>query len=62
MNETVKLPSGVSIPKLTPEEADRRCYLSKDMLNMMHLAPVGQPVACIMKAPVPRAYHGALRR
>ena len=46
MNETVKLPSGVSVPKLTPEEADRRCYLSKDMLNMMHLAPVGQPVAC----------------
>jgi hypothetical protein len=31
---------------MSPEEADRRCYLSKDMLDLMHLAPVGQPVAC----------------
>ena len=48
MNETVKLPSGVEIEirKITPEEAERRCYLSKEMLNLMHLAPVGQPVAC----------------
>ena len=46
MNETVKLPSGVTVPKITPEEADRRRYLSKDMLDMMHLSPVGQPVAC----------------
>ncbi len=48
MNETVKLPSGgtVTIPKLTPEEAERRCYLTREMLNLMHLAPVGQPVAC----------------
>ena len=46
MNETVKLPSGVAIPRITPEEADRRRYLSKDMLDMMHLAPMGQPAAC----------------
>jgi len=46
VNETVKLPSGVTIPKLSPEEIERRCYLSKDMLDLMHLAPVGQPVAC----------------
>ena len=44
--ETVKLPSGVSIPKMTPEEANRRSYLSKEMLDMMHLSPVGNPVAC----------------
>ena len=48
MNETVKLPSGgtVTIPKLAPEEAERRCYLTREMLDLMHLAPVGQPVAC----------------
>ena len=44
--ETVKLPSGVSIPKMSPEEADRRSYLTKEMLDMMHLSPVGQPAAC----------------
>ena len=44
--ETVKLPSGVSIPKMTPEEADRRSYLTKEMLDMMHLSPVGNPAAC----------------
>ena len=44
--ETVKLPSGVTIPKITPEEADKRCYLSRAMLDMMHLSPVGQPAAC----------------
>jgi hypothetical protein len=48
VNETVKLPSGgtVTIPKLMPEEAERRCYLTREMLDLMHLAPVGQPVAC----------------
>ena len=46
MNETVKLPSGAVIPKITPEEADRRCYLSQSMLDLMHLSPVGAPVAC----------------
>jgi len=44
--ETVKLPSGVSIPKMSPEEAERRSYLTKEMLDMMHLSPVGQPAAC----------------
>ena len=44
--ETVKFPSGVSIPKMTPEEAERRSYLSKAMLDMMHLSPVGNPAAC----------------
>ena len=46
MNETVKLASGAAIPRIAPEEAERRCYLSKTMLNLMHLSPVGDPVAC----------------
>ncbi len=41
----MKLPSGVSIPRVTAEEADRRRFLSKALLNLMHLAPVGDPVA-----------------
>ncbi len=45
MNETMKLPSGVSIPRVTAEEADRRRYLSKQLLNVMHLSPMGDPVA-----------------
>ncbi len=45
MNQTMKLPSGVSIPKVTREEADRRCYLTRELLNLMHLSPVGDPVA-----------------
>ncbi len=45
MNRSMKLPSGASIPCLTPAEADRRGYLSRDLLNLMHLAPMGDPVA-----------------
>ncbi len=45
MNETMKLPSGASIPRITSEEAARRSYLSKQLLNLMHLSPVGDPVA-----------------
>ena len=41
----MKLPSGASIPKVTREEADRRCYLTRELLNLMHLSPVGDPVA-----------------
>ena len=43
--EEIKLYSGVSIRRVTPEEADKRCYLSGTMLNRMHLSPVGDPVA-----------------
>ncbi len=41
----MKLPSGATIAKVTPEEAARRSYLSRELLNLMHLAPVGDPVA-----------------
>ncbi len=41
----MKLPSGASIPRMTPEEADRRRYLSHALLNRMHLTPAGDPVA-----------------
>ena len=44
-NQSMKLPSGATIRAVTPEEADRRCYLSRQLLNLMHLAPVGDPVA-----------------
>ena len=45
MNQTMKLPSGVTIAKVTAEEASRRSYLSMALLNLMHLAPEGDPVA-----------------
>ncbi len=45
MNQPMKLPSGATIAKVTPEEAARRSYLSRELLNLMHLAPVGDPVA-----------------
>ncbi len=41
----MKLPSGASISRVTPEEAARRSYLSKSLLNLMHLSPIGDPVA-----------------
>ena len=45
MNSSMKLPSGATIPCLKPAEAERRGYLSQELLNLMHLAPVGDPVA-----------------
>ncbi len=42
----MKLPNGASIPCITPEEADRRRYLSDQLLDLMHLSPTGDPVAC----------------
>ncbi len=38
------LPSGATVPYLSPEEADRRHYLSGALLDRMHLAPTGNPV------------------
>lgn len=46
MNDTVKIASGAEIRRITPEEAEKKCYLSMSMLNLMHLSPVGDPVAC----------------
>lgn len=63
MNETVKMPSGVtiSIPRMTPEEAERRCYLTHEMLDLMHLAPVGQPAAFSGEAESPVFYYDPSR-
>ncbi len=41
----MKLPSGVTIPRVSAEEAAKRSYLSRELLNLMHLAPDGNPVA-----------------
>ena len=52
----MKLPSGATIPCLKPAEAERRGYLSQELLNLMHLAPVGDPVAYsepAMPMPIP---------
>lgn len=45
MEHSYTLRSGAPIPKLTPDEADRRRYLSRDLLNLMHLSPMDDPVA-----------------
>ncbi len=41
----MKLPSGAIIPRVTAEQAEKRGYLSRALLNLMHLAPMGDPVA-----------------
>lgn len=46
MSNSETMNAGSRIPCLSPEEAERRHYLSLDLLNLMHLAPVGEPVAC----------------
>ena len=43
--EILKTRSGAPIPQLTPEQAERRHYLTKNILSMMHLMPDGDPVA-----------------
>ena len=45
MKETMKLPSGASIPYLTAEQAESKHYLTKSILTKMHLMPQGDPVA-----------------
>ena len=45
MKQTMKLRSGATIPQITPEEANRKSYLTRNVLNMMHLMPSGDPVA-----------------
>ena len=43
--EILKTKSGLPIPQLTSEQAERRHYLTKDLLSKMHLMPDGDPVA-----------------
>ena len=45
MEITLDMVEGLKIPRVTAEEADRRRYLSKALLDRMHLSPVGDPVA-----------------
>lgn len=45
MKETMKLPSGASIPHLTVEQAEGKRYLTREILGKMHLMPKGDPVA-----------------
>jgi len=45
LETTLDMVEGLNIPRMTAEEADRRRYLSKALLDRMHLSPVGQPVA-----------------
>ena len=43
--EILKSKSGQPIPQLTPEQAESRHYLSRNLLTRMHLMPEGDPVA-----------------
>ena len=45
MKATMKLRSGATIPQMTPAEAERKNYLTRPILNKMHLMPAGDPVA-----------------
>ena len=45
LKEIVKTRSGAPIPEITPEQAASRHYLTKALLNRMHLIPDGDPVA-----------------
>jgi len=41
----MKLRSGATIPEITRREADKRDYLTRATLSMLHLMPSGDPVA-----------------
>ncbi len=45
MKQTMKLRSGATIPQVSPTEAEQKHYLTRNVLNMMHLMPAGDPVA-----------------
>ena len=45
MRNTMKLRSGVTIFQITAPEAAQRHYLTRDVLNRMHLMPAGDPIA-----------------
>ena len=41
----MKLRSGAVIPQMSPAEADKKNYLTRPILNKMHLMPAGDPIA-----------------
>lgn len=45
LKNTMKLRSGATIPQITPAEAERKSYLTRGILNRMHLMPAGDPIA-----------------
>lgn len=57
VSESVKLPSGVSVPKISSQEAERRQFVSQTLLNMMHLAPQADPVAYSVNAEGHEEYY-----
>ena len=45
MKQTMKLRSGATIPHLSVQEAEQKHYLTRNILNKMHLMPSGDPIA-----------------
>lgn len=45
MEHTYTLRSGAPIPMVTPDEANKKRYLSRETLDLMHLSPMDDPVA-----------------
>ena len=45
LRNTMKLRSGAIIPQITKAEADKKNYLTRNVLSQMHLMPSGDPAA-----------------
>lgn len=45
MKHTMKLRSGATIPQISAPEAEQKHYLTRNILNRMHLMPAGDPIA-----------------
>ena len=45
LNTVMKLRSGVTIPRMSVSDAEKKNYLTRSVLEMMHLMPVGDPAA-----------------
>ena len=45
MKQTMKLRSGATIPQISVPEAEQKHYLTRNVLNRLHLMPAGDPVA-----------------
>ncbi len=45
MKHTMKLRSGATIPQMSAGEAEQKNYLTRSILNKMHLMPAGDPIA-----------------
>ena len=45
VKNTMKLRSGATIPQVTAAEAEQKHYLTRNVLNKMHLMPAGDPSA-----------------